>query len=257
MSRWLGNMTYEEVQDAIDANVPWILPLGSIEQHGPHLPLSTDETIASGIANRVAEQLDVIVAPPLRYAAQSRPKSGGGRTFIGSIGMPATLFASCLEATIGECLRQGVRRVVLLNGHFENAEPAFESLEMLLGPGAQWSQNGSEARALLISWWEVLTDEEVERIFGDDFPGWPAEHAGVLETSMMEHLVPELVRSEKKARGGAARSTAYHSFPTPKDTLWPNGIGSTALPTSGELGTQVMDLTVPKIVGAIRAEFDL
>jgi creatinine amidohydrolase len=250
-------MTYEEVRAAIDSGLPWIVPVGSIEQHGPHLPLNTDETIALGFAARVAAELDVVVAPPLSYAAQSRPKSGGGRTFVGSIGMPARLFTSALESVFGECLRQGVRRLVLLNGHFENAEPTFEALETLLGPGSDWVQNGSEARALLVSWWDVLTDEEVVDMFGDEFPGWPAEHAGVLETSLMEHLAPGLVRMDKKALGGASRVTPYHCFPTPEDTLWPNGIGSTALPASGELGARVMDLTVPKIVSAIETEFGL
>jgi creatinine amidohydrolase len=109
-------------------------------------------------------------------------------------------------------------------------------------------------QALLINWWELLTDEDVDDVFGPAFPGWGAEHGGVLETSLMEAMHPQLVRTERKVEGGAPRTILYDAFPTPGDTIWPNGIGSTAVPASAELGEQTAALVVPRVIEAIRKE---
>jgi len=80
----LETMTSPEVGGCIAAGVPLVLPVGAIEQHGPHLPLGTDGFIPYELAKRVATGRRVIVAPPMFYGAYSRPRTGGGRHFPGS-----------------------------------------------------------------------------------------------------------------------------------------------------------------------------
>jgi creatinine amidohydrolase len=252
----LEELTFEAVRELGNRAVPLVLPMGSVEQHGPHLPLGTDTLIADGLATRVAREREIVIAPPYWYSAWSRPKSGGGRSFIGSIGITSSAMVAGLKGLFAELFRQGLNRLVLLNAHFENAHAAFEALDELIGPGGRYSpENGAQVKAILVNWWDLLTDEDVERIFGDDFPGWPAEHAGVLETAVMEALYPALVRTDRKAKGGAERVTLYDVFPPPADTLWPNGIGSTSLPASPELGEQTASLVVERVVEALDREF--
>jgi creatinine amidohydrolase len=100
---------------------------------------------------------------------------------------------------------------------------------------------------LLIHWWDQVDDDDVRRIFGNSFPGWEAEHASITETSMLEHLVPELVRLDRKAEGGAQRIVSYDVFPAPEEILWPNGIGSSALPANQEVGRELVSLIVERI----------
>jgi creatinine amidohydrolase len=98
--------------------------MGSMEQHGPHLPLGTDVHTAQGLAHRVAERRRAMIAPPIFYSARSRPKSGVGRSFVGSIGMPTATLTATMRAVFSESFWQGITRIVLINGHFENAHPA-------------------------------------------------------------------------------------------------------------------------------------
>ena len=85
----LLNMTWPEIKAEIEAGTPIVLPVGAIEQHGPHLPLGTDTFIPQHLAKETAARHRMVVAPPLMYAAYSRPRSGGGRHFPGSWGCPA------------------------------------------------------------------------------------------------------------------------------------------------------------------------
>jgi creatinine amidohydrolase len=242
-------MTWPEVKDAIDRDLPVILPVGSIEQHGPHMPLGTDSLVPHALAMRVADRRPAIVMPPIMYAAYSRPRSGGGRTFPGSIGVRGATLEAVITQIVDDLMRLGHRRIAVLNGHFENQWNVLEGIENAI--------RGREAthRALLIAWWDQIFPEDIDRIFGDAFPGWEREHASLTETSLMEALHPELVRSELKAEGGAERILTYESLPTPADTIWPTGVGYSAIGASAELGEELASLVVDRVDEILGREF--
>ena len=78
----LADMTWMEFARRVKEDDPIVfLPIGATEQHGPHLPLSTDVILPESIALRVAERLGGIVAPSLAYGYKSQPKTGGGNHF--------------------------------------------------------------------------------------------------------------------------------------------------------------------------------
>lgn len=245
----LEEMSWPEVREAIELGSPILLPVGTIEQHGPHLPLGTDAFIPYALAKRVAATRRLVVAPPMYYGAYSRPRTGGGRHFPGSVGLPGQALQEVVRAVTDDWMRQGFRRVAVLNGHWENAWSLLEALEQAVAPHAATS------KALLIHWWDQVGDADVQAIFGDAFPGWEAEHASITETSMMEALQPGLVRAHLKAQGGAERLVSYDIFPAPEDILWPNGIGYSAEAASAELGAKLVDLLVSRIGSIIDTEF--
>jgi creatinine amidohydrolase len=247
--RRFEEMTWKEVEEEIEVRTPFVLPLGSIEQHGPHLPLGTDAFIPYELANRVGERRPLILAPPVLYATYSRPRSGGGRTFVGSTGVPDRTFGAVVAEVASDLFRQGFTRLFVLNGHFENASPAFESLQAAIDPVRDTH------KAVLISWWELLGPRDIDGIFGDAFPGWEAEHASLLETALMEALAPDLVRRELKQDGGAPRTLRYDVFPTPPETIFPTGIGWTARTATSELGESVAGLLVDRLTAALDEEF--
>ncbi len=98
----MEDMTWPEVKAAADAGLPVIVPVGSTEQHGPHLPLNTDAVIPQAIALEAAKLTPLVVAPPIHYGAMSRPLSGGGETFPGTVSLRAdTLISTIREVLLG------------------------------------------------------------------------------------------------------------------------------------------------------------
>ena len=108
---------------------------------------------------------------------------------------------------------------------------------------------------LLVNWWDQVSEEDVQRIFGDTFPGWATEHASITETSMLEVIAPELVRTEHKQDGGAERVITYDIFPAPADILWPNGIGYSALAATPEIGKSLTGLLIDRLTAIVDREF--
>jgi creatinine amidohydrolase len=247
----LEQMTWPEVREEIDAGAPLLLPAGAMEQHGPHLPLGTDGFIPYNLAKRIAASRRIIVAPPIFYGAYSRPRTGGGRHFPGSVGLNGRTLEGVVRGLTEDWMRQGFRKLAVLNGHFENAWTLLEALEQAVEPYRETH------KALLIHWWDQVGEDDVRRIFGEAFPGWGTEHASITETSIMEYLVPELVRSDLKADGGAKRLVTYDIFPAPDDILWPNGIGFSATSASVEIGAQLVKLLVDRIGTILDNEFKL
>lgn len=150
-----------------------IVPLGSTEQHGPHLPLSTDTTIATALADRVAASRDdVVVAPALPYGASGEHAGFAGTLSIGQ---------DALELVLVELVRSASHtyaRVLLLSGHGGNAEPLSRAV-------ARLRSEGRDVR----SW----------------SPRWGGDaHAGRTETSLQLALDPALVRLELAEAGATA-----------------------------------------------------
>ena len=245
----LETLTSPDVAMLIRDGVPLVLPVGAIEQHGPHLPLGTDGFIPYEVAKRVAVGRRLIVAPPMFFGAYSRPRTGGGRHFPGSVGLPGRVLESVVGTLLADWFRQGFRNLVVLNGHFENSWTLLEAIEQGM------ERSSPDQKALLIHWWDQVSPDDIRRIFGGSFPGWEAEHASITETSMMEYVRPDLVRTSLKADGGAQRMTTYDIFPAPADILWPNGIGYSALPASPELGEQLVGVLVRNIGRILDEEF--
>ena len=237
-------MTWQEVDEARKRGVPVALPLGSMEQHGPQTPLGTDTYIAQGIIESVAQTRELLIAPPFVYAAYSRPKSGGGRGFPGSVGLPGAVLGAAAEQVLSELARQQFKSILLVNAHYENAEPFYEAADRVVSanPGTT---------VVLLSWWDLIDPSECEDAFPEGFPGWPAEHASVLETALMEELRPDLVRAESKIDGSPRRVLPYDVFPVPSDIISANGILYTARYANKELGATILALLTSRISSII------
>ncbi|MBL7491594.1 mycofactocin biosynthesis peptidyl-dipeptidase MftE [Frankia sp. AgB1.9] len=227
-SRQLGELRWPE----IDGPLPIVLlPLGSTEQHGPHLPLDTDTRIAVAVAAAVAARLPgAMVAPALGYGA-----SGEHAGFPGTL----SLGTAALEMALVELVRSAddtAAGVVLVNGHGGNATALRGAVRLLTAEGRRvlvWAPRAALASAV-----------GVPRAAGD-------LHAGRAETSLMLHLAPELVRPEAATRGPS---------PTLSDLV---GLGVLPLSPSGVLGdptgasaaegAALLDVLVSDAVGTIQS----
>src|SRR5438309_1058354 len=103
-----SELPWPELRQRLDGGQPLILTVGSFEQHGPHLPLSTDTLIVERLALAVAERVDAVTLPTLPYGAPSRPKSGGGDLFAVPE-LPLTTLIPAVAALARGALRAGCR----------------------------------------------------------------------------------------------------------------------------------------------------
>jgi len=142
-----------------------LVPVGSLEQHGPHLPLDTDTVIASAVADGLGAALDVPVAPPLAYGS-----SGEHQSFAGTISI-GTEALRLVVVELVRSLRTWADRVVLVNAHGGN-------IGALTAAVAQLRAEGHDVA------WAACATETVDL------------HAGRTETSLMLHLDPARVLTQ-------------------------------------------------------------
>jgi creatinine amidohydrolase len=164
-TRMMEEMTWPEVADAARSNLPVILALGSTEQHGPHLPLNTDVLIPVAIATEASKQLELVVAPPVHFGAMSRPLSGGGETFPGTLSLRAGTLITTIHEVLSGLARAGFRRICLQNWHYENAAYLWEACDLT-------SVRHPDARMLIVeNPFPQLTEAQLAEIFPKGFPG--------------------------------------------------------------------------------------
>ncbi len=188
-------LTREEIS-AVAADALLVLPLGSTEQHGPHLATGTDAALVRAVAERAAAlavRPDVVLlTPTLAFGASDHHLPFGGTLSLRTSTLQAVLADLFASATASGC-----RRVFVLNGHGGNAS----ACAMAVAEASR--EHGILAATALFS--QLLDPGELKLQI--------AGHAGVFETSLMLALHPDRVRPERAAPspGGAARD-------------WPRGL---------------------------------
>jgi len=248
----IDEMTWPELKRAADEGYLLILPVGSTEQHGPHLPLSTDVIIPSEIAKGMATKIKAVVAPAIRYGYYSRPKSGGGESFPGTTSLSASTLIQTIKEIMKEFIRHGFRKFLLLNGHYENTAILPEGVEMAIAESGV--QN---VKVAIMTWGDVITNEDLSKIYADKFPGWEIEHAAVMETSVMLHLRPDLVRSDRLPDERVKRIVNYEIIPAPPETITPVGSLWSAREASKEKGRYLFDVVVDGLVKTVSKDLAL
>jgi creatinine amidohydrolase len=241
------HMTWEEYQDEVGRRII-ILPVGSLEQHGPHLPLNVDVVIPTNFARLVADQIDGMVLAPISYGYKSHPTSGGGQLFPGTTSLDGNTLILLTLDILRETYRHGGRRFLVLNGHYENIAFVNEAVELFV-------READDALVVTLSWWDQVSDELVDEIFAEaGFPGWDTEHAAITETSLMQYFAPELVREDKIIDDQSERKPTYSIFPPPEDIIPKSGVLYKATYASRKKGEKLAKQVVDRIVSITREE---
>ncbi len=249
----MNRMSWPQYRERITgAKAPVLLPVGALEQHGPHLPLGTDALLATSIAAGVAAAVDGIVAPVLSYGYKSQPKCGGGQHFCGTTSLDAATLIGQVRDTIREFVRHGVERLVLVNGHYENQWFLIEGIDL-----ARRECGGAALEVMRLEYWDFCTEATLASIFPHGFPGFALEHAAVIETSMMLHLNPELVRVELIPDEPAADFPPYDMYPTRTEWVPASGVLSSAREATADKGARICSEVIARIAAAVRTEFKL
>ena len=254
-SVFMAELTWPEFAERVKGGVTVFLPLGATEQHGPHMAMNVDVVLPTAVCERVARNVGGIVAPAVPYGYKSQPRSGGGEAFPGTTSLDAHTFSLVVRDVIRSLGHDGVRRLVVVSGHFENVWPAIEGVDLGL---RELRRDGiAEMQVMRFEYWDFVRRETLDRLFPDGFPGTELEHASLIETSLMLMLRPDLVDMGKVPSDGPAKFPTYDRHPVPKGFVPASGVLARAERSSAEKGEWLMADHVELITRAVKAEFGL
>jgi len=184
----LGNLTYVDIREYLKEKDTILVPMASLEQHGPHLPLYTDTITAVEISKRVAEMIAVLHSPPvwMGYSPQHMYAPGSGR---GTITLRSSTLLNLIHDVARSLIHHGFNRIIFINGHGSNVkviDPVLRKLRYETGA--------------LISFVKPYMENYTGILKGlmenppDETPGW---HSSELETSQDLAWNAKLVRIER------------------------------------------------------------
>ena len=181
--RW-DELTTEAVREHAAADPVAVLPVAAVEQHGPHLPLSTDRVICEGLLDAALEHLppDVRV---LLLPMQTLGASAEHEAFPGTLSLDASTLETTLFDIGASVARAGVRRLVVFNSHGGN-RAVMDTVGLRL-------RQAFDLLLVKASYFRFPRPDGVALPDGEWRHGL---HGGAVETSMMLHLRPELVRTD-------------------------------------------------------------
>jgi creatinine amidohydrolase len=202
-----------------------ILPLGSVEEHGSHLPLGTDTFHALEVARRAANFTPVVVAPPVYYGV-----CRSTREHPGTLSLSGDTLRSLLLDLGREFYRTGLRNLVFISGHAGGTH-----ISAIIEAGEQLLTELPEVRVAVVNILELLREvlqeqPDLVRTSGDS-------HAGEVETAVMLTAHPDLVQ-------GTAPEE-WPSFPKyvlvrDKRRYWPGGVWGNPAPASAAQGEEIL-----------------
>lgn len=244
----LGEMSWTDVEAALrDGFETVIIPTGSVEQHGPHLPLLTDSLIAERVAELTARKLGkTLVAPVIRPGLSYHHMQ-----FPGSFTVTPETFRRLLEEYCLSLATHGFRTFIVTSGHGGN----FSFID---GIGF-YLQDYSRSRGhpvRVIPHVDAAEYARIQREFVCQQFGVPPEeanwHADVLETACMLAIRPDLVHMERAVPGWVGDSKDIDLYAKDLRSLTPNGILGDPRRATREMGEALLEYVSDWMAGQLR-----
>ena len=215
-----------------------IIPIGSLEKHGEHLPLGNDALVAHKIALMAAEKEPVVVLPPLFFTYTKEMKN-----LTGAISLETDLLLRLLENLCDEVARNGFRKIILLNAHGGNTNILRVFLQHIVDKGKDY----------VVYLPPIWLDPDVIREVRETSE---TGHACEIETSVSLYLFPELCRMERVPEGFSSSRKDYDVSPAATSVDWfasyPNAYVGDARKASAEKGRRIVEAQVERLVELIR-----
>ena len=208
------------------------LPLGATEAHGTHLPLGTDSFQPEALCEALADRLDGLVMPSLRYGHHSST-----RNMPGTMGLRYDTLRALVADILESMERSGVRRAVLISGHAGSLHMAA------VRDAAEEFVRRSSMRLM------VLTDYDIAYKFPlPEDKEWPDGHGGLIETSRILALRPDLVREERPR--GKFLDKEYMIVVDP-ETCMPEMMAGDSSKATAKLGEEINEFIIDRLVKLI------
>ncbi len=235
--RW-DEYTYPEIEKKLKNNPVVIFPLGSVEAHGYHLPLNTDMIQPMWLAERIAERLNALIIPPLPYGWTENLKS-----FKGTISIGFSSLYGIVKDILTSLVAQSVRKIIVLSGHASSNHMAALRLAC-----EDVVKENRDVKIMLLSDYYIAYKYRGDLVPEDD------GHAGVIETSRVMAIRPDLVKEtykfEKKEYGKYMVIVDYKDIVPYATFSDPHGANK-------ELGEKLNSLILEELIKIIKENFNL
>lgn len=251
MSVIMTEMTWPEYAEKIK-NAVLIVPVGSIEQHGYHLPLGVDTYGAFDQAKQIAEKIDGIVAPPICYGYKSLQKSGGGQSFPGTTSLDGQTLILLTRDLIREFLRHGAKKIVFYDHHFENEMFLHEGIDLALRE-AGCPKDVKVMRIMPDP--SLVSRKTYQKLVDNGLVSLDLEHAALLETSLTLYCRPELVHMERAQYVEGNPFPIETMYPEDCSLVHPSGVLANPTKATAELGKAWVDEIVDSIAELLTRTF--
>lgn len=231
---FLNEVTMADFKNGLKKTKTMIIPFGTIEEHGSHLPLSTDTIQVYEVVKEASKRVRVFVAPPLHYGVLTST-----RDHAGSIGISASSLRMITRDIIKSAYSKGVRNFILISGHAGNIH-----MSALREVGEELIDEIDGIKIAVISEYDMIMQEGRGLVETKD-----DGHAGEIETSRILYLAPSLVKGRAKE--------GYPKFPKPflvKDKVkyWKNGVWGNPAKATRKKGEHLFLFSVDRIVEVVK-----
>jgi creatinine amidohydrolase len=203
-------LTWPEMREAIGRQPVVLLPFGTVEDHGPHLPINTDNVIVEAICLEVARRApeDVLAMPTVAYGLDEHHMD-----FPGTVSVDVHTLIAYVADVATSVARHGFTHVLIVNGHGSNAPIAdLAARRVVLETGIICGAMSPNA---------AIDPTLAEPVFSEmrqSAPGGVA-HAGEYETAMMLHLRPDLVQMDQAVRESGQIKLEYFNWDHPEPSV--------------------------------------
>jgi len=231
-SKYAKEMNREEFAAAMKGSPVIILPIGSVEEHGAHLPLGSDTFEIDFVINRISEKLDCVILPTLNYG-----NCGSTYNFPGTISVSFDSLRAFITDILKEVVRHGGRRILVISGH-----AGTDHMAAMRMAAKSIVKDNPDAKIMVMSDYDLVPDYK-----GGNIPSWDG-HAGKAETSRMLNIRPDISK-----RGKTATRAKYREFmvlPDP-ESQFPTGVSGDPRSASPELGKKIDDYILRRLLGLI------
>lgn len=245
--KW-AELTTEQLA-ATDRMTPVILSVGAIEQHGPILPVETDNLIGRMLLDAVDERIGerILILPQISVCC-----SGHHMDFVGSLSVRHETMLAYVSDIIESVIQHGHKTIILFNSHGGNLAIGQVILEKL-------GERHPDCRLFFFTWWNVVLEELRE--IQESGPGGVG-HACEFETSLVAHFAPEYLDGKEMPKTQMAQTydwAATDLLNAPHGTFYRNmkhlsgGTGVLGSPeyASADKGRRIADLVVGKLVAMV------
>jgi creatinine amidohydrolase len=261
-----AKMTYYDIENMDKDNTLIVLPIGSIEQHGRHIPVDTDAlqvaTVAEKAVRIASEKVNILLAPiqSYGYASITMNLDQPADKYPGSITLSVETFINVITEITNSFVRAGFKRILLLNGHGGNYQ--------LLQVAARKIRDLSGAIVAVVNYWTLPSAEEMKEAGLEE---GTLRHSAEWETSMHlaideEHVVKSRIVADPTAIAAIKVKTEYFSrdelggkafaakayFPERNGDYSGHGVVGNAALGSREKGERFLELHVKKLVAFLQ-----
>jgi creatinine amidohydrolase/Fe(II)-dependent formamide hydrolase-like protein len=238
-----GELTWRQAKTRIKKMDVALLPVGALEQHGPHLPLDTDAFDADYLARRVAEACSdpkPLVLPLIPFGVSYHHAD-----FTGTVSISNDTLAKMIYEIGMSVSRNGIRKLVIINGHGGNSPALNYAAQMI----------NRDARIFVCVDTGETSDVDIDKII--DTPN--DVHAGEIETSTGLAVRPQLVQMDRAKKHIPKFSSRYLNFTSKRGVLWyaytrkisPSGVMGDPTKASAAKGDRIWEIMIAHLVSLV------